>query len=105
MSTLEKARSNHEDVELIEESASQLLLHQSQRRVDTRVDHGIDFLCRELMSRSSGLLEIHNGTDTRLSSEHHTEETERSTDIWHRFYSSIKHAKEYARHNSEQSNV
>lgn len=94
MSILEKARINHEDIELIELAASQLLLNQSRRVIDIPVDNAIDFLCRETATKSAGLMQI----DSYPSDEHTNFDGASSSDIWHQFYSRIKRAKETTKH-------
>ena len=103
MSILEKARSNHEDVELIEEAAAQLLV--TQRFRATPVDHEIDFLSREVMTRSRNLLEVHFGSDSHLLEGYNNAGTGTHTDIWHQFYTRVKSAKETARQSIERGHV
>ena len=105
MSILEITRANHEDVELIQDAASRLLLIQSQRGRDSLMDHGVDLLSREVESRAVGLLEIHRGSESRLTDESYITGKDHSADIWHRFYSQIKEAKECARMNADQVSV
>lgn len=103
MSILEKARSIHEDVELIEDAAARLLI--TQRLLATSVDHGIDFLAREVMARSRNLLEVHCGSDSHLLEGYHDAGTGTHTDIWHEFYSRVKSAKETARQSDQRGHV
>ncbi len=105
MSILEKARSSHEDVELIEEAAAQLLLMHAKRRLPVPVDHGVATLRRELMTRSIALLDIHYGNDSRLAEEYHDKVDSGSADIWHQFYSKVKNLKDVSRVSSERSSV
>lgn len=93
MSILEKARSHHEDIELIEDAVSRLLLIRSKGSADVPVDHAVDFLCRETEKKSLSLMHI----DSFPSDEFSNMDGASSSDVWHQFYSRIRHAKETAK--------
>jgi hypothetical protein len=102
MSILEKARTNHEDIESIVEAASKLLLNQYDNKLDSSVDHCIDFLVQEIQTLASTLKVTRSGTGS-VSTENSTSKTSEGTsDIWHNFYLQIRRSKEAARVRSEE---
>ena len=105
MSILEITRSNQEELETLEESAAQLLLHRTQKHHFLPSDLISDYISTQMQSRAKKVIDFMEDRDSARQDEVSNMAGEGSLDVWHSFYSRIKAARDISRQSSDVSQV
>jgi splicing factor 3A subunit 3 len=101
-SILELMRNTHEDVERIEQAGARILFEKSRRRILVSSELCIDYLSKLANYQCKELTSLYEDNDALRADEIKEIGGEGGHDVWHSFYSKIKHTKEFYRMHSEQ---
>ena len=102
---LERMRNTHEELEAMERAGSELLMAKSRKNLSASIDHCLDYLCAEMISKVDELQSLYLDCDSQRADEISQSGGEGSMDVWHSFYANIKETKEYNRRHEDKQSV